>query len=178
MSLMKTSIGRGQHKLEPPMRVRYRKLSRRFDTEGYKSNVKAAAAQAREKAEAELVRFENRSPLQKVVDSVLSENDPPSPGQDALVAGAGEAIVGLVSNPQLIDTQEGEGELEEVRELVKNQTLGPDDLVDLGDGWTTVSACVPLLEAVEHAEAQPKLDPIAIAVLLVGVLALALWALS
>ena len=57
--------------------------------------------------------------------------------------------------PRLVETQDGEGTLDEVRTWIRKGALTPDDLVDFGRGWENVKDAPELEEAVEAAP-RPK----------------------
>lgn len=143
------------------MRARYRKLSRSFDRDAYAGRVQHEMDEARRRA------LEAR---ERPVGQVLDALDPDPlrrRGDGSLAAGAVEAVAGLVSTPAVVSAEEGEAELDELRQLIRDGTLGPEDLVDIGDGWTTIRACVPLSELADEVQGQ---GDVARALVIIGLL--------
>jgi hypothetical protein len=106
------------------MRVRYRKLARSFDLDGYVSAISAAGDEA------------SKQPH-------LSAR---SRGSAQTAAELGAAVGGLVSTPSRVFAEEGEDELEAVQEMLAGGLLAPTDLVNLGGGWQTFEDCVPFAD--------------------------------
>ena len=105
--------------------VRYRILSARFDKSGFGEAVRDASAQ-REREVAE-------NPLASVAMR-------PSLDQRMAIAGA-DSVVAALEMPREVFADDFEDELEVVIEKVRKGKIAASDLVDVGQGWQTISEC-------------------------------------
>lgn len=137
------------------MRIRYRKLERSFDARSYATMVGAASAEARSQAKAN----------QDAAGGLGT-----SPSEAAAGAAIVATVAGLVSAPDEVTATEGDADLEEVRAMLRRGALNAEDLVNLGDGWTTIRQCVPLAD---DAEPAPPADSTQVVVVVVGFLLVA-----
>ncbi|MFZ5468579.1 MAG: hypothetical protein ACOZIN_04000 [Myxococcota bacterium] len=121
------------------MKLRYRNLSSKFDPKA----VAAVAADARRREE------EDHRHRQKYVPWATARSN-------AGWAELGGAIAGVVSAPRQVSVEEGEAEVEELRELLRAGKLEPSDLVDDGSGWTTFAQHPLFAEDARERHGAPK----------------------
>lgn len=57
-------------------------------------------------------------------------------------------LVAAAETPRKVTSREGEAELEEVKQMLLEGKIKPEDLVDLGKGWQSIRECYPFEEEV------------------------------
>jgi hypothetical protein len=119
--------------MSPPARVRYRHFERNLDMAEVRQIAADAHAEARRDMEAAPLGIGPR-------------------GDNADEAAVAAGVAALVSAPRQVETYEGETTVEDLRRMLKQGQLSPDDLVEAGHGWQLIRECPLFLDDVVQAD--------------------------